>query len=367
VYTILNHSGDFRAAASDLAKRGYGTAQGGEPNVESKTFNKVSTLNFGPITFTGKAAPPPRQWLIQDVLPETHPGLIHGEGGTSKSYFALAAALHVASGRRFLGKSVIQRPVGYLDFELDEAEQLRRALAVARGMGLPDVPEAFAYFQCAGYALTDVAPALAAWLRAYPGGVFVLDSFGAASTGNIKAEEIVIGAMRELRALGAGGILVLDHQSKLQTGEDYANKGAYGSVYKVNLSRVVWQMELVDSVPGSATILLRNKKNNFGPKLPDMGLETKFDNASGNITLTLADVTQGALATRVHLDVRIKEAIKNSEGARATSKSIADDLDANPTSVKTRLSVLKGRGDVIEVGKVGREVEWGIASRREES
>jgi hypothetical protein len=52
---------------------------------------------------------------------------------------------------------------------------------------------------------------------------------------------------------------------------------------------------------------------------------------------------------------------------RATAKVIAEELDANLGSVKARLSVLKGHGEVVEAGRNGHEVEWGLASRQGES
>jgi hypothetical protein len=106
-----------------------------------------------PVRFTGRETPPPRPWLVADLIPEGLPALLYGNGGSAKSYLAMLAGLAVAAGVPWLGKPTVQRPTLYADFELDEAEQHRRARRLAIGLGLPDVPEAFEYVQ-----LADLSP-----------------------------------------------------------------------------------------------------------------------------------------------------------------------------------------------------------------
>ena len=61
--------------------------------------------------------------------------------------------------------------------------------------------------------------------------------------------------------------MVVDHQSKPNVGQSYAAKRAFGSGYKGFLSRSNLQIEMVSNVPGTASVVLRQDKNNFGPKM----------------------------------------------------------------------------------------------------
>jgi hypothetical protein len=307
-----------------------------------------------PTSFSHLAArpPAPRRWVIRPVIPgENMPTLVHAEGGSAKSFLGLYAGLAVSTGEPFLGMPTIQHPVAYLDFELGQAEQERRALAIARGMGMHLLQGDFTYFPVVGYSFKAVRDGVKAWAEQRPGGLLVIDSFGAASTGDTKGEELVIEFMRNLRALGAEAALIIDHQAKYQQGDNYSRKSAYGSVYKENLSRAVWQYEVVDSEPGELKVLMRHKKNSFGTLSEGIGVEIMFDeDAVGDIVqFTQADATTGAWAHKASLPSRIKAALK--DRGPSTASELAQYLDAKVESVRPKLSVLKGKGAVIETGE----------------
>jgi len=52
-------------------------------------------------------------------------------------------------------------------------------------------------------------------------------------------------------------VLIIDHQSRLQAGQSYQQKGAFGSVYKTNLARSVIQVEATERGEGTLTVRLR--------------------------------------------------------------------------------------------------------------
>jgi hypothetical protein len=169
-----------------------------------------------PVRFTGRATPPLRPWLVADFIPEGLPALLYGNGGSAKSYLAMLAGLAVAAGVPWLGKPTVQRPVLYGDYELDEAEQHRRARRLAIGLGLPDVPEAFEYVQLADLSPQDAEAVLLDWVAANPNGLVIVDSIGAAATADLEKSQAVVQVFRGLRSLNPGGLLLIDHQSKLQ-------------------------------------------------------------------------------------------------------------------------------------------------------
>ncbi len=79
--------------------------------------------------------------------------------------------------------------------------------------------------------------------------LLIVDSYGVALHGDAEHARDVIGFHQEylepLRALGIA-VLVIDHQSRLQAGQSYQQKGAFGSVYKGNLARSVIQVEATE-------------------------------------------------------------------------------------------------------------------------
>jgi hypothetical protein len=244
----------------------------------------------------------------------------------------------------------------YADFELDEAEQHRRARRLAIGLGLPDVPEAFEYVQLADLSPQAAEAVLLDWVAAHPDGLVIVDSVGAAAITDLEKAQAVAQVFRGLRSLNPGGLLLIDHQAKLQAGQDYRDKTPFGSVYKYNLSRVVWQSELVESQPGEAWVILRNTKNNLGPLQGEIGAKLTF--GEGLVTVTPVALTSGPLVERASLENRIIAVLK--ERGPSTAQEIADHLEANPKSVKAKLSRLKGLGRVVVTGTVGREHLWSL-------
>jgi hypothetical protein len=77
-------------------------------------------------------------------------------------------------------------------------------------------------------------------------GVALVDSSGVAMDGDMEGAKDVISFTREIidqfRAIGTT-VIIVDHQGKLQMGENYQSKTQYGSSYKKHLSRSVFQIE----------------------------------------------------------------------------------------------------------------------------
>src|SRR4029453_4677772 len=71
--------------------------------------------------------------------------------------------------------------------------------------------------------------------------------------------------MSRLQTIGIP-VILLDHQAKLQAGESYTAKMPFGSVYKFNRARSVWQIEKAEfQGAGTLELLLRHIKSTFGP------------------------------------------------------------------------------------------------------
>lgn len=154
----------------------------------------------------------------------------------------------------------------YVDFELDEEEQSRRALQLARGEGYEDSPDNVYYLCAAGHPTGEVLRTALAACEEHGVEVVALDSTGVALEGDAERGRDVLRFFRDLDRFRAAGVSVLlvDHQSKLGAGESYQSKTAYGSVYKGNLSRSRIQVEAKDRDEGTLAVVLRQNKTNFG-------------------------------------------------------------------------------------------------------
>lgn len=103
------------------------------PKRES-TFYSAATLKGKPI--------PPRQWLVQGLVPQKTVTLFSGDGGTGKSLLALQLAVAVTARTKWIGKQVSAGRVIFLSAEDDDDELHRRTndILLAEGRDFDDVP-----------------------------------------------------------------------------------------------------------------------------------------------------------------------------------------------------------------------------------
>ena len=142
VYATLHHNGDYTAAASALLAQGYGKAKAPVDGV---------TLNLKPTAAAGTEQRDDDPLSIDDLLdgfPTLRPVIIDGflrQGEimniiaapkTGKSWFVLALALHVATGRDWLGHTCKATKVLIIDNELHRETYSQRLALVMKAMGI---------------------------------------------------------------------------------------------------------------------------------------------------------------------------------------------------------------------------------------
>lgn len=175
-----------------------------------------------------------------------------------------------------MGYSFPREPLNTLiiDYELDADVQAERAQKVARGLNLTGIPENLHY-----YAPTKAAaralPEFRGLIKRHDIRFVIIDSWGASGVDGGNPEDTTA-FLAELRNLGIA-TLTLDHQAKIQTGENYDNKTAFGSVYKFNMCRSVFQLSKIGESKNPMTLKLRHKKSNFGPLVDDLVLDVHFE------------------------------------------------------------------------------------------
>ncbi len=291
--------------------------------------------------------PGERGQVVQGLIPQGCPTLLYGDGGQGKSFVALTIATCVCAERPFLNLQVQQSPVLYIDWELDAEEMTRRAYRVARGLGLPRPPEGLWYIR-AEHSVSDSLKAVARIIQEQKIGVAVLDSVGPACGGDPEQARFVIPLMNDLRKLNTT-LLIIDHQAKLQQGQDYAHKTPFGSAYKFNLARSVIQVQRVDGEPGRMRMILRHTKSNLGPLQDSLPAQLLFE--PGSVRLEPADATDPAFAPALRTEDRVESSLRE-EGA-ATVKALAERTGFQEGTIGNAITKLKKQGRVLKQGKEG--------------
>jgi len=281
-----------------------------------------------------------RRWFIEELFPDKFPSMIYGEGGIGKSFVALIIAILACIGNQsFLGYKLIQDALNvlFVDYELDEMEQTRRAQQVAKGSNLPDVPPNLHYYS-PDEPLRKLLPKLRSIIKSKKIGLIIIDSWGASGTDGESVEEVV-NILTKLKELGVA-VIILDHQSKNQAGENYRNKTPFGSVYKQNLSRSVLQLSRVKAIDNRIILKLTHKKSNFSKLVDDIIFDIKFEEDR----IVLAEST---IKTQKSEQLgRIWQIINQFEkdGEKAIQKSITTDLKGEIARDKVISLLEKGEG-----------------------
>jgi len=213
-------------------------------------------------------------YQVESVLPKNQATIIAGPGGSFKSTLAAAFAVSVQTGVAVVeGWFPEQGNVLVLDWESDEEEWNDRVVGIATGMGI-EAP-GIRYRRCA-HRLTALTESIADQVAREDIALLIVDSVGLAqgtSGDGGDANESTLGLFEALRSIGCTSLLI-DHVRGDELGNSKVSAKPYGSVYKVNLARSIFELRREDqpSYPEATQVLLRHTKVNSGPKLKPQGL-----------------------------------------------------------------------------------------------
>jgi hypothetical protein len=248
-----------------------------------------------------------------------------------------------------MGFRVKTVPVLYVDFELDADEQHRRALDLAKGMGLTTIPENFYYLSVAMLAPSEAFKVAAEECRRLGIKLVIVDSVGFALDGDSESARDVLGFYREriqpLKDAGACPLLI-DHQAKVIKGEKYGDKQAFGSVYKTNAVRSSFQIR-GSHEQGEITATFTHKKNNFGWKENDFSLKVVFE--EGSITVERLDAAIPSPDREPSKKELVLEAFE--ELGRATNATVAQETGIPLQTVRNYVPALENEGAIIDTGE----------------
>jgi hypothetical protein len=355
----LSNLTETYAPSDDGARMVVGNEHAGLPS-PSPSLYKEEGRGQKPeaVRFSDIEVPGPRRYLLKDLVLAAYVTLLYGDGGVAKSLLALALAVAVSgASEHWLGRKVENCPVLYLDFELDAEEQARRVHQLCRGQGLNAPPNGLLYMSALGHAAKEAFTAALDACKDHSIGLMVVDSLGPALQGDAEAARDVIGFFQKyvepFRAEGVA-ILIIDHQSRLQAGQSYQGKGAFGSVFKTNLARSVIQAQATERGEGTLTVRLRQKKHNFGPLADPFGIKLSFTEEAVALEAIELDASELAEEATLNSTDRVKLAL---EGGPGYPWEIAETTGLAVKTVKNALTGLRKQGMVEPTGETESRTE----------
>jgi RecA-family ATPase len=184
----------------------------------------------------GTTEPPPRRWLVDGLIPIGTVTFLSGDGGLGKSLLGQQLVMSAALGLPWCGRPVLQVKAAGFFCEDDEDEIHRRAVPIARhlGVSLEDERIGEAWYFCevgqenalmeavidAGgglrYETTEIYRGLRDWARMKDFRLLVLDSLHDIFAGNenVRAEaRAFVQALSLLAEAIDGAVVVLAHPS----------------------------------------------------------------------------------------------------------------------------------------------------------
>jgi hypothetical protein len=364
-YSIDNALRDV-ARVYDWSKEGGRllSSSANSPREISDDDNNEDDLD-GIVWFSEQGAPKEREYLIESVAVKKYTMVAYGAGGVAKSFAVLAAGIAIAGGaEKWLGLSVLDHGyVLYLDFELDAEEQHRRVRDLCAGMGV-EMPEKLAYFSALGMDTEQAFTKARAFVKKYNAKAVIIDSMGLAMAGDMDRAKDVIAFHRQftdpLRALGTTPFVV-DHEGKLQAGENRKEKGPTGSAFKSWTTRSVLQfiLEEYDEANSALDIRVRQHKTNFKPTKP---FGVRFTFGEKEVSIETIDLPDTELIDEAYVPVkeRIVAVLKPGE---ATIRELATLTGAETGTIRNKLSELKNEERVIDAGYRGREKLYALPDK----
>lgn len=313
------------------------------------------------ISFAEMPEPERPEEVWEGIIVRGWPALWFGGTGVTKSVMALATAQAIAdkNTKVFLGRGVITAPVMYADWELNAAVQGRRAYHISRGHRRGTPPGGLRYMSTYGtarHAREDFGLQVLDECITHRIEVCFIDSVGLAVSGNPGDFEVIIDFFDETIAdFVANGItpVLIDHQRRLVAGERNQSLGAYGSVWKENLSRTQLQIELVtrDREAHTVTTRLRAKKTNFDELPEPIEVKTTFSAEAIALETVATEDTDRAVEETLSARDRVVAAIRalGEAGPNAIQEACGT---LTKGTVKNIVSKLRSTGIVENTGEI---------------
>ena len=271
------------------------------------------------------------RYLIPGLVSAEEATIWFGDGGSMKSYLALAACATVGTGTSdYLGVNPTeQRIVGYADWEWGAQAHRRRLGRLARASILPRVN----YIRC-DRPLTHEVPRLQRLIRDHNLGFLVIDSVAFACDGPPENADVAARFFTSLRQLGIPCLLIA-HVTKAEDGD----KKPFGSSFWANGARLTWFIKRAGEYDSVVSVGMFNRKNNDDRLMEPTAFRFWFQDDMLKTVISPAGLEEIAddpeLAQKLPLKARIIAAVRHEP---QTIVAIADQINTTVPIVSKTVS-----------------------------
>jgi hypothetical protein len=293
-----------------------------------------------PLIRLGELPPQERvAYRVKPLLVERQANLLYGAGSTLKSYLAQYMSVLVESPLDHNGLEVEPGKIMYLDFETDEHEVAERIRMIQAGLGIAAPTDVL--YRYGRVSLADDIENIQRLLMENDGiTMLVIDSIGSACGGEPESADIVLRYFNALRSLNIT-TLSIDHANKENV--------LFGSVYKFNAARSVWETRKVQEPgDGFVTVGLYHRKMNSGQLIKPLAFQFSFD--PDMVTVTTADPgAEPDLRKGLSGPQQVLAILRR--GAK-TTKELAEEMETSEGAIRTFVTRLDQVGRLND-GRVG--------------
>lgn len=239
-----------------------------------------------------------------NLLLDEHPTIWFGDGGTVKSYLAMAASVSLAHRIPLLGYQPAQelRPL-YADWELDPRSHKYRMRQLVGGSDMPSaaLPDV-AYIRCTQPFYREI-DRIGLALSRFECNYLIVDSLGYAAVEPDMPPESANAAItfwQALRTLGVGALCIA-HNTK-----NSDNMKPFGSTFWYNGCRACWYVRREQtSTKDRVRLAFTDRKQTFGPRGTTLGFSVNFD--PGHVTINALDTSAVANDPELNADMSLKD------------------------------------------------------------
>ena len=220
----------------------------------------------------------PPKFDIVGVLAQNKTNILYGAGGTGKSLFATRIAASLALGRDLVGFDTLEQgSTLYLDWEDDAQTMVHRLEQVSAGLGMDRLPMVYKSMQGKGPYERHHAD-IKHYLNQNPGiRLVIMDSTAMAMHGGTNGDG-ADGAIKFFSLISQLSVtrLLIDHLSSEDVKGGNGAPKPYGSVFKVNSARNMWELVPWNKANAGSGFTMKHRKTNVGPRFDSAEVEVEW-------------------------------------------------------------------------------------------
>ena len=292
------------------------------------------------------------KYLIDPLIELNNVSVIFGEPGSGKSWFALYLALLADEGLSTNNLTVAPSNVLYLDWETSRDELRARMTMLRNGLGREG--DGSVWYRAQHMAVGKDKRRIMEMILEHDINFVIVDSVGAASSGEVDSANSALDIFGELRSMGEdGGVtaLCIDHVNK--------SGDWFGSIFKLAEARRVFHARRAEQQTDNNSISfgLFNVKSNNGPLISPLGFEISFPSPD-NVIIGKQSIQDTSLEEHLSIQSRIVNLFKKINGTM-TPAEIAEELGKNSGHISKELSMGNKKYPPLFYNENGH---WGLQS-----